>query len=95
LADGFIFFGDGIDHVVGAWDRMRDRVNGLDRSVEDFGGEYVVRPQGGVDDLKADVDSWRKAGGTHLSIVTMGLGLGSTDAHIDYLASVAEALDLP
>lgn len=95
LADGFIFFGGGIDHVIGAWDRMRDRLNRLDRSVEDFGGEYVVRPQGGVDDLKAEVDSWRNAGGTHVSIVTMGLGLRSTDAHIDYLASVAKALDLP
>jgi uncharacterized radical SAM superfamily Fe-S cluster-containing enzyme len=93
LADGFIFFGGGIDHVIGAWDRMRDRVSWQTRSVEDFGGEYVMRPQG--DDLKAEVDSWGKAGGTHVSIVTMGLGLRSTDAHIDYLASVAETLGLP
>jgi probable F420-dependent oxidoreductase len=94
LADGFIFFGGGIDHVIGVWDRMRERASGLNRSLEDFGGEYVVRPQGGVNDLPAEVDSWRKAGGTHVSIVTMGLGLRSADAHVDYLASVAEALGL-
>jgi hypothetical protein len=41
------------------------------------------------------VDGWRKAGGTHVSVVTMGMGLGTADAHIDYLSSVAGALGLP
>ena len=52
-------------------------------------------PRGGLDGLKTEVDGWRRAGGTHVSVVTMGLGLGSVDSHIDYLASVAEALGLP
>jgi probable F420-dependent oxidoreductase len=95
LADGFIFFGGGIDHVVNAWERLSDRVRSLGRSVEDFGREYVVLPQGGLDGLKTEVDGWRRAGGTHASVVTMGLGLSSVDSHIDYLASVAEALSLP
>jgi len=96
LADGFIFFGGGgIDHVVGAWDRLRDRVGKLDRSVEDFGGEYVLLPRTGVGDLSGKVDGWLKAGGTHVSIVTMGIGLATADAHVDYLAAVAEALGLP
>jgi probable F420-dependent oxidoreductase len=94
LGDGFIFFG-GVDQVIDAWDRMRERLSELNRSVENFGGECVVRPQRGVNHLMAEVDSWRGVGGTHLSIVTMGLGLRSADAHIDYLASVAEALGLP
>ena len=51
-------------------------------------------PQGGLDDLTAKIDAWREAGGTHVSVVTMGLGLDSVDGHIDYLASVAEALGL-
>lgn len=93
-ADGFIFFGGGTDHVVGAWDQLRDRVAGLNRSVDDFGGDYVALPRGGIGDLKAEVDAWREAGGTHVSVVTMGLGLGSVDGHIDYLASVANALSL-
>jgi probable F420-dependent oxidoreductase len=94
LADGFIFFGGGIDHVVDAWDRLRDRVAGLGRSVDDFGADYVVLPGGGIDDLSAEVDAWREAGGTHVSVVTMGLGFGSVDGHIDYLASVAGTLGL-
>jgi probable F420-dependent oxidoreductase len=95
LADGFIFFGGGVDHAANAWGGLRDRVAGLGRSVEDFGREYVVLPRGGVDDLTVEVDGWREAGGTHISVVTMGLGLGSVDGHIDYLASVAAALGLP
>jgi probable F420-dependent oxidoreductase len=96
LADGFIFFdGSGIAHVVEAWDRIRERVSWLKRTVEDFGGECVVRPRRHPDELIAEVDGWREAAGTHVSIVTMGLGLLSADAHIDYLASVAEALGLP
>ena len=94
LADGFIFFGGGIDHNVDAWKRLRARVGDLGRSVEDFGGDYVALPQSGVVDLTAEIDAWREAGGTHVSVVTMGLGLDSVDAHIDYLAAVADALNV-
>jgi hypothetical protein len=69
-------------------------VRGLGRSVEDFGADYVALPQGGVAVLTAEVDAWREAGGTHVSVVTMGRGLDSADGHIDYLASVADALGL-
>ena len=40
------------------------------------------------------MDAWRRAGGTHASVVTMGLGLDTADAHVDYLASTADALGL-
>jgi probable F420-dependent oxidoreductase len=94
LADGFIFIGGGIERCVAAWRRLRDRVAALGRSVDDFGGDYVALPQGGVGKLTADVDAWRAAGGTHVSVVTMGLGLDSVERHIDYLASVAVGLGL-
>ena len=94
LADGFIFFGGGIGHAVDAWNRLRDRVDGLGRSVEEFGADYAMLPRGGVGDLTAQIDAWREAGGTHVSVVTMGLDLDRVDDHIDYLASVAHALSL-
>ena len=93
IADGFIFFDGGIDPAVEAWKRLRDRVSGLGRSAEDFGGDYVSLSRG-VDDLAAEIGAWRDAGGTHFSVVTMGLGLDSVDGHIDYFASVADALSL-
>jgi hypothetical protein len=94
LADGFIFFGGGADNNASVWNRLRDRVRGLGRSLDEFGGDYVVLPRGGLGNLTAEIDAWREAGGTHASVVTMGLGLDSVDGHIDYIASVADALGL-
>lgn len=93
LADGFIFFGDGT-RTIEAWKRLRDRVSRLGRPAEDFGADYVALPRGGIGGLTAEVDAWREAGGTHVSVVTMGLGLDSADGHLDYLTSVAGALSL-
>ena len=55
LADGFIFLGGGIDLCVDAWKRLRGRVSGLERSVEEFGGDYVALPRGGVGDLAVEI----------------------------------------
>jgi hypothetical protein len=55
-------------------------------------GDYVVLHSGGIGDLTAEIDAWRDAGGTHVSVVTMGRGLDSVDDHIDFLASLAHAL---
>jgi len=95
LADGFIFFGGGIDHTVDVWTRLRERVRDLGRSADDFGADWVALPHGGVRDVTADVEAWREAGGTHISLASMGLGLDSVDGHIEYIASVGNALNLP
>jgi probable F420-dependent oxidoreductase len=91
LGDGFVFGGRSGD-VVDAWHRLRDRVAELGRPAESFGGDYVVLARQGAGELVDKIGRWREAGGTHASVVTMGLGLDSTDAHIDHIASVAEAL---
>jgi probable F420-dependent oxidoreductase len=93
LADGFIFGGD-TSRAIDAWKRLRDRVGSLGRPAEDFGADYMVRASGDVGDLTAKIDAWREAGGSHVSVITMGLGLDSAGSHLDYLASVAEALSL-
>ena len=94
LADGFIFFGGGA-RAVDAWKRLRDRVSDLGRPAEEFGADYVALPGGGIGGLTAEVEAWRAAGGTHVSVVTLGLGLGdSADGHLGYLPSVADTLGL-
>jgi probable F420-dependent oxidoreductase len=93
LADGFIFVGGSVGRAVESLQLLRERVMANGRSIEDFGADYLVRPQeGGVEGIPAVIDAWREAGGTHLSVVTMGLGMTSADSHIDYLASVAAAV---
>jgi probable F420-dependent oxidoreductase len=94
LADGFIFFGGGVEHTMEVWTRLRERVARVGRSVDEFGGDYVALSGGDVDELIREIDAWRNAGGTHLSVVTMGLGLDSVDAHIDYIASLSARLGL-
>lgn len=46
----------------------------------------------GVDRLAKEAGRWRDTGATHLSVNTMGAGLGSTDDHLAALASAADAL---
>jgi probable F420-dependent oxidoreductase len=96
LADGFMFVGGrGVGQAVDNWTALRGRVRDLGRPADEFGADYLVAPgAGGVAGLPAQIDTWREAGGTHVSVVTMGLGLDSIDAHIDYIASVADALSL-
>jgi probable F420-dependent oxidoreductase len=92
LADGFIFFGGKSAETVEAWKRLRGRVGALGRSVDEFGADWVVLSRGGIDELVSEIDAWREAGGTHVSVDTMGRGLDSAERQIDYLASVANAL---
>ena len=93
LADGFIFFGGGVEQAVASWRQLRDRVSDLGRSVDDFGGEYVAHRPADVGELTREIDSWREAGGTHVTVVTMGLGLDSVGGHIEYLSSLAGRLN--
>ncbi|MDP9343581.1 MAG: LLM class F420-dependent oxidoreductase [Actinomycetota bacterium] len=48
----------------------------------------------GTPKLVEQVGRWRDVGATHLSINTMGAGLGAVDAHLAVLAKVAGALEL-
>jgi probable F420-dependent oxidoreductase len=93
LADGFMFSSSHTDESIDAWKQLRDRVSAQGRSVDDFGGELVIRVRD-VAHLAADIDAWRNVGGSHVSVVTMGLGLSSVEAHLDYIGSVATALRL-
>ncbi len=42
---------------------LRERVKGAARSVDDFGGDYVIVQPSGTDEIAASVDAWRNAGG--------------------------------
>jgi len=95
LADGFIFFGsNGIDHAIKAWSQLRERLADLGRPVEEFGAEYVSVPtKAAVAELPAQIEAWRDAGGSHVSLGTMGQGLDGVEGHIEYLAAAVHALE--
>ena len=66
LADGFIFFGGGVDKAIDSWTPLRERVADLGRSVDNFGGDYVSLNGGDMAELTREIEAWRAAGGTHL-----------------------------
>ncbi len=94
LADGFIYFGGGINNAIDSWERLRQSVADLGRSVDNFGGDYDSLNGGETGELTREVEAWRAAGGTHFTVLTRGLGLQSIDAHIDYLVSLAALLNV-
>ncbi|MGL4298481.1 MAG: TIGR03619 family F420-dependent LLM class oxidoreductase [Candidatus Neomicrothrix subdominans] len=91
LGDGFIFGGPRI-HVAEQWARLKELLAEAGRPLEGFGAEYLILSNKGPADVAAKVGQWRDQGGSHAAIVTMGLGLDSTEAHVDYFGSVATAL---
>jgi hypothetical protein len=48
----------------------------------------------GVEAAADTIKRWEDAGGTHASVVTMGMGFGATEAHVDYIADVAAKVGL-
>jgi probable F420-dependent oxidoreductase len=90
VGDGFIFAGRSAD-VEGMWGHVRDMVRENGRDPAAFGGELAVFSNKGPEDVAARIERWEQAGGTHAAVVTMNLGLDSTEAHLDYLAKVAAA----
>jgi probable F420-dependent oxidoreductase len=52
----------------------------------------VTWGEGGAEKLAEQVGRWSDAGATHLSVNTMGAGLGSVDHHLEALESAIEAI---
>jgi len=81
--------GPGLDHARKQVDRAA-LAAGRDPAV--LGMEGRVSWSGDADKVSEDFSAWAAAGATHVSVNTMGAGLGSVDAHVAALESVAAAL---
>jgi probable F420-dependent oxidoreductase len=64
------------------------------RDPADIGMEGRVSWRGDVDALADEVDRWRQAGATHVSVNTMGAGLGGVAGHLAALTETATRLQL-
>ena len=56
---------------------------GLGRDADAFGFESIQQYSRGDNQWPGDIAGWRAAGGSHISVVTMGANLTTVDAHID------------
>ena len=92
LGDGFMFAGK-YDHCVEGWERVRHHLAEAGRSAEGYGADLVMTRPGNATGVAATIERWRNVGGTHASVVTMGRGFDSTEAHLDFMAEVRAAID--
>jgi probable F420-dependent oxidoreductase len=90
LGDGFIFFG-AVGECIEARARVLDLRAAAGRSAEQFGTELIVGARSADRVLRA-IDRWRRAGGTHVSVRTLGLGFSRPAAHLDFLDEVRRRL---
>jgi probable F420-dependent oxidoreductase len=92
LGDGFTFAGD-LDKTIDGLARVDHHRREAGRADEAFGAELITSRAKDVAKLVETAERWQEAGGTHLSVLTMKLGLDTAAAHVAYLAEVKGAFD--
>ena len=89
--DGFIFAANAEVGVTGLA-AVHEQLAAAGRSRDGFGADLVMLRARSVDESLSTIEAWEAAGGTHASVVSMGMGLDSTEAHLDFLAQVSSRL---
>ena len=92
LGDGFIFAG-GADDCLAGLERVKHFLVENGRSVEGYGADFVMLRAQSAQEATDSMKRWQDAGGTHASVVTMGLGFTETQQHIDYISEVRALID--
>ena len=62
--------------------RIEAKLVGLGRDASAFGFESIQQYTRGDNRWPGDIAAWREAGGSHISVVTMGANLTTVDGHI-------------
>lgn len=93
LGDGFVFAGP-TQRATDGWERLCALLEEEGRDVDEVGADWCLRGET-PDDVADRVATWEDVGGSHATVVTLGLGFGGdVDAHVAHLEGVAEALGL-
>jgi probable F420-dependent oxidoreductase len=90
--DGFSFAGDANSAREGL-DRLRDLLVEEGRDPQQFGRELILTRARSASDIVETASKWADVGGTHVSILTMKVGLEGHRAHVDHLTAVKAAID--
>jgi len=94
LADGWfpqMAPGAGLDDALAI---VADAAVEAGRDPSSLGMEGRVTWRGDTAASAEELEAWRRVGASHVSVNTMGAGLGSVDAHLATLAEVAAAANL-
>jgi alkanesulfonate monooxygenase SsuD/methylene tetrahydromethanopterin reductase-like flavin-dependent oxidoreductase (luciferase family) len=83
IGDGFMFSGRTQTEAVQIKAKIEARLAELGRSRDSFGFESIQQYSRGDNQWLGDIAAWRDAGGSHISVVTMGANLTTVDSHIE------------
>jgi probable F420-dependent oxidoreductase len=83
IGDGFLFGGRMQTEAVQIKVRIDAKLRELGRDVDAFGFESIQQYSRGDNQWPGDIAAWREAGGSHISVVTMGANLTTVDGHIE------------
>src|SRR5204862_5766681 len=83
IGDGFLFSGRTQAEAVQIKARIAAQLLELGRDTDAFGFESIQQYSRGDTQWPGDIAAWREAGGSHLSVVTMGSNLTTVDGHIE------------
>ena len=93
MADGCLFSGRSQDYALKIKTRIEGQLDELGRDRSSFGFESIQSFNRGPNRWPEDIATWREAGGSHISIVTMGADLQKVDDHIDAIRQWREVYD--
>ena len=91
IADGFIF-ADGAADAFEQLPRLREHLHAEGRDAATFGLQVNMLLAKSPESVVETARRWRDIGGTHAAVNPMGQGLATIDAHIAYMARVADAV---
>lgn len=83
IGDGFMFSGRTQTEAVQIKAKITARLCELRRDTYAFGFESIQQYTRGDNQWPGDIAAWREAGGSHISVVTMGANLTTVDSHIE------------
>jgi probable F420-dependent oxidoreductase len=93
IADGFLFSGRSQTEAVQIKARIEAKLAALGRGGDAFGFESIQQYSRGDNQWPGDIAAWRAAGGSHISVVTMGANLTTVDKHIEAIKRWREVYD--
>jgi alkanesulfonate monooxygenase SsuD/methylene tetrahydromethanopterin reductase-like flavin-dependent oxidoreductase (luciferase family) len=82
IGDGFLFSGRTQTEAIQIKARIVAKLRELGRGADAFGFESIQQYSRGDNQWPGDIAAWREAGGSHISVVTMGANLNTVDRHI-------------
>jgi hypothetical protein len=82
IGDGFLFSGRTQTEAIQIKARIEAKLVELGRDRDAFGFESIQQYSRGDNQWPGDIAAWREAGGSHISVVTMGANLTTVDGHI-------------